>query len=402
MTSGNLSACVASLRAQLLALDLDTTDQDLLASLREVSDLVNSAHSVQTRMICALDASQRVADDANEVPVERRRGVTARVAGALRESPHNAQIMIGVARALVHEMPCTFRALAAGVLTPYRARVLVAETACLSLADRQAADIRVCGDLASLDGVGTRKIGSLARRVGYELDPVSFVRRNAKAVNDRFVSLRPAPDCMTYLTALLPMAQGVACLAALRSAAATAVGTGDGRGTGQVMADTLVERITGQAMADQVPIGLHLVMTDSSLFAGGTTSARIVGHGPLPASLARRLVTAAPAARSWVKRLYEAPSGMLATDARSRCFPDGLAELITVRDDTCRTPWCDAPIRHIDHITAWSDGGPTSLANGQGLCEQCNHDRQDPAWTRAGPQLSPVGEADSRGQPDAA
>lgn len=381
-----LSGQVVILRAQFLALDLDATDNDLVASVREVADLINSAHAVQSRMICALDASQRAADDANQIPVERRRGVTGRVAHALRESPRNAQIMIGVAQALVREMPHTLTALSAGVLTSYRARVLVAETACLTLADRHAVDAQVCGDLAALEGVGTKKLAARARQVGYRLDPVSAVRRNAKAVNDRYVSLRPAPDCMTYLTALLPVAQGVACYAALKVAAATAVATGDGRGTGQVMADTLVERVTGQATAEGVPIGLRLVMTDASLFAGDTAPARIVGHGPLPAALARQLVTLAPAIESWVRRLYEAPTGLVATESRSRCFPDGLAELIRVRDDTCTTPWCDAPIRHIDHITAWAEGGRTALANGQGLCEQCNHDRQDPTWSRAGPE----------------
>ncbi len=36
-----------------------------------------------------------------------------------------------------------------------------------------------------------------------------------------------------------------------------------------------------------------------------------------------------------------------------------------------------------------------------GLCEDCSHDREDPAWTRAGPQLPPVAETASRGQSSA-
>ena len=38
-------------------------------------------------------------------------------------------------------------------------------------------------------------------------------RRRAEA--DRMVSIRPAPDTMTYVTALLPVAQGVGVYAAL-------------------------------------------------------------------------------------------------------------------------------------------------------------------------------------------
>ncbi len=400
---GALPDEVADLRARLLALDLDATDREIFQALRGLADLTNTISAVQARLICAADASQRAADDLAEVPGDHRRGVTGRVASALRESPRNAQILVGVAKALVKEMPHTFAALTAGVLSPYRARLLVSETACLSLPDRQRIDRQVCGDLNSLEGVGSRKLAARARRAGYELDPVSAVRRAAKAESDRYVSLRPAPDCMTWLTALLPVAQGVACYAALKAAATSGVAIGDGRGVGQLMADTLVTRITGQARADAVPVGLHLVMTDSTLFATDCAPARIVGHGPLPAALARRLVTAAPELASWVKRLYEAPTGLVATESRSRCFPDGLAELIRIRDDTCTTPWCDAPIRHIDHITAWTNGGTTSIGNGQGMCEQCNYDKQ--AVRNALDRTSEAPRSDirstSRGQPRA-
>lgn len=396
-TPGTLPDAVADLRAQLLTLDLDAPDHDRVTALRGLADLTNSISAVQAKIICDLDAGQAAADNLAEVPQDRRHGVVGRVASALRESPRNAQIAIGVAKALVTEMPHTFAALTQGTLTWYRARLLVSETACLSLPDRRTVDRQVCGDLAGLEGVGSRKLAARARKAGYELDPVSAVRRAAKAENERYVSLRPAPDCMTWLTALLPVAQGVACYAALKAAAASGVATGDGRGIGQLMADTLVTRVTGQATADAVPIGLHLVMPAGALFTGDCEPGRIVGHGPVPAALARRLVTTAPAVASWVKRLYESPTGLVATESRSRCFPEGLAELITIRDDTCATPWCDAPIHHIDHITPWADDGPTALTNGQGLCAQCNLDKQDRSTP---PQIANV-EGQNQGQPRA-
>ena len=76
-------------------------------------------------------------------------------------------------------------------------------------------------------------------------------------------------------------------------------------------------------------------------------------------------------------------------ESGSRDFPEQLAELIRLRDRTCRTPWCDAPIRHTDHVDAHADGGPTSEANGQGLCEHCNHAKQALGWSarpRPGPR----------------
>jgi hypothetical protein len=76
-------------------------------------------------------------------------------------------------------------------------------------------------------------------------------------------------------------------------------------------------------------------------------------------------------------------------DSRARLFPPGLRRFIQTRDDTGRTPYCDAPIRHLDHIIPWHENGPTNSTNGAGLCEACNHTKETPGWTvkpRPGPR----------------
>jgi hypothetical protein len=57
-----------------------------------------------------------------------------------------------------------------------------------------------------------------------------------------------------------------------------------------------------------------------------------------------------------------------------------LAGFIGIRDRTCRTPYCDAPIRHRDHATPRNRGGPTSAVNGLGECERCNYVKEAPGW----------------------
>ena len=106
-----------------------------------------------------------------------------------------------------------------------------------------------------------------------------------------------------------------------------------------------------------------------------------MGGGPIPAGLARDLV--ADAARVWVRRLYASPvdGTLVAMDSRRRVFDGKLRQFLVTRDQTCRTPWCDAPIRHADHITAAADHGTTSAVNGQGLCEACNYTKALPGWT---------------------
>ena len=91
---------------------------------------------------------------------------------------------------------------------------------------------------------------------------------------------------------------------------------------------------------------------------------------------------------AWLRRLYTRPAdgALVAMDSKRRDFPAPLRRLIVVRDQYCRTSWCGAPVRHADHVTAWADGGATSEANGQGLCEACNYAKQAPGWhARPGP-----------------
>ncbi|MBD7993886.1 HNH endonuclease [Arthrobacter sp. Sa2CUA1] len=90
-----------------------------------------------------------------------------------------------------------------------------------------------------------------------------------------------------------------------------------------------------------------------------------------------------------LRRLFLDPTNgeLMAMDSKARYFTPGLARLIRTRDQTCRTPWCDAPIRHIDHIHPYAEAGPTSYTNGQGLCEACNQAKEAPGWTAETTQI---------------
>ncbi len=89
------------------------------------------------------------------------------------------------------------------------------ETACLTRDDRLAVDAAVCGDAARLEQMGDRELAAACQKEAYRLDPESYVTRRRRAEADRNVTLRPAPDAMTWMTALLPVKEGVAAFAAL-------------------------------------------------------------------------------------------------------------------------------------------------------------------------------------------
>ncbi|HEX3002587.1 MAG TPA: HNH endonuclease, partial [Angustibacter sp.] len=276
----------------------------------------------------------------------------------------------------------------------WTATVAVRETACLAADDRRQVDAELAARLATS---GPAEIGRAAWASASRLDPHAAVNRHAKAVSDRRVSVRPAPDAMTYLTALLPVKDGVAAYAALSAAAASARAAGDPRSRGQLMADELVSRLTGAAAAE-APVEVCVVITDEALLGGGEEPARVTTSGApeanpadslVPAGVARAIV--GDAERAWVRRLYARPDdgGLVAMESRRRLFEGNLRRMLVLRDRVCRTAWCEAPVRHADHVVDHADGGPTSLDGGQGLCERCNQTKNLPGWraevVRAGP-----------------
>jgi hypothetical protein len=366
-----------------VAVDPMADQSALIERIAELETIKSAAAAGQARAAAALDAARRVAESAAGVPSARRgRGIASEIALARRDSPARGGRHLGFAKALVHEMPHTLHALETGALSEWRATLIVRESACLDVEDRRTLDAELCGDPAGLDGMGDARVAAAAKAIAYRLDPHAVVDRAAKAETERTVTIRPAPDTMTYVTALLPVAQGVSVYATLRREADT---RGDGRSRGQIMADTLVERVTGRDATVPTPIAVNLVMSDGTLFGGDSTPADISGYGPIPAAVARSMVARSVAdrqSRATLRRLYTHPrtGSLVSMESRARLFPRGLTTFIELRDQRCRTPYCDAPIRHRDHAQPWAEGGPTTVENALGLCERCNYAKEAAGW----------------------
>lgn len=423
----------------LASMEPARTDSERIDRIRMLEEIKGAAAAAQAAETVAFKASQRRVQEADGLPAEQvGRGIRHQVALARRESPHRGGRLVGLADALVHEMPRTYAALRAGRISEWRAMLVVQATACLSRDDRAAVDAEMEDRLGTL---GDRALADTARGIADRLDPCAAVQRSRKAEADRRVSIRPLPDTMVALTGILPAAQGVAAYAALSVAADRARAGGDPRSRGQVMADLLVARLTGQdsgsrppaSWADRVaattwrscdgdqgpsepdpddrrvPAGadgngraggveLQLVMTDQTLFgvgAGADEPAQLLGYGSVPAPIARELVAEAleragllGALTVWARRLYTHPvtGSLTQMESSRREVPPGLAAFLRTRDRWCRTPWCGASLRHLDHVTPIAAGGVTTETNTQGLCEACNYAKEAPGWrARPGP-----------------
>jgi hypothetical protein len=367
----------------LSAVDPHADEAALVEQIAWLERVKSAAAAGQARAAAALDAKRRGDEAAAGVPKAKQgRGVAGEVALARHDSPARGGRHLGLAKALVHEMPHTLAALVCGALSEWRATLIARESACLTVEDRRLLDAELCADVSRLEGMGDARITAAAKEIAARLDAQAVVDRAAKAEADRTVTIRPAPDCMTYVTVLLPVAKGVGVYAALKRAADT---TFDDRSRGQVMADTLVERVTGHPAEEPEHVALNLVMTDQALWGQDNAPAVLDGYGPIPAPVAQGLVRDAVVddeSLATLRRLYRDPKSgsLVAMESRSRFFPKGLAGFIGVRDRTCRTPYCDAPIRHRDHATPRNRGGPTSATNGLGECERCNYAKEAPGW----------------------
>jgi hypothetical protein len=427
----------------LLRADLNADNAGLIDQTHAYENIKNMLAGQQARLAVTFEArhsqehAHRETLTAENLGKDRSKdhgpgaGAAEQIALARGESPHRGGRLLSTAKALV-QMPHTLAALDTGQLNEERAMHLVKETACLSPADRSAVDEELAADTGTFTGAGTRTVIAAARAAAARKDPRSVAQRASHAASERTVTLRPAPETMTYLTALLPVHQGVAVHAALTRHADTLHAAGDPRTRDQIKADTLVERTTGTP-GGITGIEINLVMTDRTLLHGDTEPARIPGYGTIPADYARNLLaqgqdsarvqgpahgpaqgpglaehhesgppdslqpeptSSSPAdkteLKTWIRRLYTAPGtgDLVAMDSQRRLFPSPLRRFIQIRDDTCRTPYCDAPIRHHDHIIPWHNGGPTSLSNSAGLCEACNHTKELPGW-KARPRPGP-------------
>ena len=339
----------------------------------------------------------------------RRRATRSEVALARRCSPGQADRHVGAARALVHELPGTMAALTAGEISEWRATIVVRETACLSPERRREADRRLAGGLRDL---GDRALAAAAHRACVDLDQESVVERRRRAAASRHVSVRPAPDGMAWLSILGPLIDVVGAHVALRAAEqARHVATGDPeadaaadddeRGSGAWMTDTALELLSGRAPGQPQPVEIGLVMREGVLLPGERSGAsagaggaddevEVPGHGALAGHLARehvlRLLDEGDdrdgETALWLRRLWTTPAGrdIVAVDSRQRLFAGRLRRLVELRDATCRVPWCDAPVRQVDHVRPVARGGETSASNGMGVCQRHNLDKEAPGW----------------------
>lgn len=368
--------------------DVSASSAQCIDRIQRLSRLKAEIAALEMTEIAELEHHRHAEEAARGVPCSRRGyGLAAEIGLATSQSPARGARCLQTARVLSQDMPKTFDALALGQLDEERAQAVVKEVSWLEPQHRSEIDELMAGQF---QGLGPRKLAGKVRAHAERLDQHGAVARNEIAASQRRVTVRPAAYGMAYVTALVPTQQAVGILATLTRDANSVLATGDtadptdptgqSRSHGQIMADLLVYRVNGHT-PQAVPAEVQVVMTADALFGDGDTPAWLTGHGPVPTALAKHWLTN-PAAEVFLRRIFARPGDhqLVGMESRRRHFPKALRRMVVLRDDTCRTPYCDGSIQDIDHALPAREGGPTNWQNGSGLCAACNQIKENTGW----------------------
>ena len=384
-------------------------DFDKITQLEKIESLDSVLAAARARVMVDFDRSQR--DEQGQQGVrsrQRGRGIADQIALARRISPTKASRDLAFARALRDDLPATQELLSRGRISEQAAQAVHRETDHLDRLRRQAVDAEVA---SALPEASVRQAGALAKKAAIAVDPAGAAERARVAADQRTVWKKPTKDGMCRIGVELPAAQAIAASDTLRRDAMRMVadGSAEGRTQHQVMADLVFERLTGVSAASGPGVEVQLIMPAAQLFGqkpGEGTPGRsgvddrpdgvswLDGYGPIPAALGRGIAAGAPdlllpdpaaldTAQAWVRRLFTDPvTGQLTGyDTKRRRFDGTIRKFIQLRDRVCRIPFCDAPIRDHDHVERRSDGGPTSIDNGTGVCQRFNLVKEIPGWS---------------------
>jgi hypothetical protein len=344
---------------------------DLLVALeRQAAMIAAQQQRVLARM--AVDQS----DDRNWVRED--------VACALRMSGMTARRRLAVAQTLTEQLPAMLTLLDRGQVSYLHAAFLAEAVFALDAKQTRAVEERV---LPRAPEQTLSAFQRSVRRAVARVAAATVEEQRTEAMKERRVCLTPRDDGMTELWALLP-AEGAAAVVTAIDALASVTSANDPRTPDQRRADALVDlgvaalhdpllpKAQGMRPAIQVTVAL------STLLGTDEQPGELAGHGPIPASVARRL--AADESGTWRRLVTDPVSGQLLDYGQDTYRPPkDLADFVIARDQICTFASCERPACRcdLDHRTPYSEGGSTSSHNVHPLCERHHIGKHEAGWT---------------------
>jgi hypothetical protein len=417
-----------------LAVELDhgTADPHLLSDDTLIEAIVGFdrttswAAARQARLLAEL-ARRRPADP---VPNADRASVGSRfvpdeVGVALKLARGTAAGRVGTACRLLAVLPATHTLWQSGHIDTAKARAVHDATTVLPDDLTAAVEARV---LPRAPHQSLAQLKAALARAIIAVDPDGAAERHRQARRDRRVCVQPEPDGMASIWALLSAPDATGAYTWL-TRLARGLGPGDPRCMDTRRADLLADALNGRLVTGlrtvehhpdhhpdrahpastdpDTPTGpdsptpgsgpgepgagpwvrpvtpgkplIQIVMAHSTLIGADDHPAELVGHGPIPADLARDTATDAV----WHRLVTDPLSGTLLDHGRTTYHPPaGLADFVRARDTYCRFPHCrrQAADAELDHVIPWAHGGPTSAGNLVALCRHHHRLKTHAQW----------------------
>jgi hypothetical protein len=287
-------------------------------------------------------------------------------------------------------LPLTLAALQAGTISWQHARVLVDETTGVHPAAAAALEEHFL-DPDAVNPARGCPVGDLvpsrfrakARGWRERHHPHGIEQRHRTSLRDRRLEYTPNRDGMAWLSAYLP-ADAAASIWQRATAAARALqGPAEQRNLSQLRADTAaVWLLSGVAEGVPSPKAQVLVTVPVLSLLGATEEPAVLdGYGPIPPSMARRLV--ADGATSFHRVLTDPHTGEpLDIGRTSYRIPVAMRQWLRLRDGKCPFPGCSNQSldTEADHVLAWHGGGSTGIANLNQPCRKHHRLKHTTGW----------------------
>ncbi|SFT68867.1 HNH endonuclease signature motif containing protein [Arthrobacter sp. ov118] len=369
-------------------------------------------HAAGALVPCAASPQDRAA---------QQMAAVAEVACVLTVGERTAGALLSDGQALTAALPLTLSALQAGEISWQHARIIVDETTGLDRAGAAALEAHFLDPDAPDPARGCRagdlvasRFRAKARAWRERHHPLSIETRHANSAADRRVEYVPDRDGMAWLSAYLRADTAAGIWDRCTAAARALQGPDEARTLAQLRADTTAAWLLtggshntgtgagrlqgrtpgtgtsggGAGWAGEVPSPRAQVLVTVpvlSLLGATDEPAVLDGYGPIPPSMARRLVT--DGADSFYRVLTDPRDGTpLEIGRTSYRLTTAQRRWLRLRDGKCPFPGCNnhSLDNEADHLLAWADGGSTGISNLGQPCPKHHRLKHRSAWTPTG------------------
>ncbi|MCW4459098.1 HNH endonuclease signature motif containing protein [Microbacterium sp. MPKO10] len=324
-----------------------------------------------------------------------RSSLAQEIGAAIGVTKNHAAGLVQDAEILCEDLPATLDALEDGRITRQHTQAMIRQAITL---DGDAIAMFEQAALPKAIGQSPTQFSRAVVSIREGLFPETIARRRTDAVKNRRVDCYPAQDGMGTLAVHAPIEIVQSLHNAARHTARALKAAGDDRTLAQIETDTLIDAIMTGFTIDAThkpgvgPSGVgadrlggirptvYVTVPVMTLLGKSDEPAHLDGYGPIDPETARILAAQAP---SFTRLLTHPETGAVLSVGRdSYAVPADLKRAVQLRDETCIGIGCDrsATSCDLDHRHEWQDGGETSYANLQSVCEQHHMIRHHTQW----------------------